>query len=282
MYVDNHQHFDAKNPRGARRLLVLSLGFVLVGYLVFRLGGYHAAFAEANALGVLLPTTLWQALTLTGDAMTLCALLLLGARRYPQLAWASTLGLLISLLLVRGAKLLASAPRPPAELPPDSFFHTGPVWMANSFPSGHTLAAALVASVWVYHSRKTWPLIPSVLFIGAIGLSRVVVGVHWPVDTFFGAALGVFSGWLGTVAARHWTWGLRRTGHTILLILLTLATSGLFVVDGGYTEGIGVVRVLAGMAVIVGLRRLLTSPHSVLATRLRPRLSASPLAWVRG
>lgn len=273
MYVDNHCHFDTSIKRGSVRLFALVLVFVAIGYTLFHVGGYHVAFNTINSLGKDFPEALWQALTLSGDAMTLCAFLLLGARRYPQLAWASTLGLLLSLVFVRLAKLALSMPRPPAELAPDSYFHTGPAWVANSFPSGHTLAAALIVSVWMYHSRKLWPLIPSLAFITAVGVSRVVVGVHWPVDTLFGAALGVSCGWLGSIAAQHWTWGLRKPGYTTMIGLLTLASAGLFVVDGGYHQGIGLIRLVAGVAVLAGLRQMLSIQKPFITKRMQPWLN---------
>ncbi|WP_194756595.1 phosphatase PAP2 family protein [Aliidiomarina indica] len=62
-----------------------------------------------------------------------------------------------------------------------------------SFPSGHTTAAFLFASIisallpslapWLYG----WAV--------AIGLSRVALGVHYPTDIFAGALLGMLLAW---------------------------------------------------------------------------------------
>jgi undecaprenyl-diphosphatase len=63
-----------------------------------------------------------------------------------------------------------------------------------SFPSGHTSAAFMMATLISYFSQ---PLIDnSLIFLlfawaTSIGFSRVILGVHFPTDTLMGAMLGV-------------------------------------------------------------------------------------------
>ncbi len=65
-----------------------------------------------------------------------------------------------------------------------------------SFPSGHTAAAFAVA---VAFAGEPWGLGPLALLLSVgIGLSRVYLGAHYPLDVGAGALLGVFAG----VAAR--------------------------------------------------------------------------------
>lgn len=57
-----------------------------------------------------------------------------------------------------------------------------------SFPSGHTLHAVLFCVVMIsYYPQLTFIVVP---FTSLVGLSRVVLGLHYPSDVFAGALLG--------------------------------------------------------------------------------------------
>ncbi len=58
-----------------------------------------------------------------------------------------------------------------------------------SFPSGHTSAAFMVATIFSHFS----PLLIAPLYCWAatVGFSRVALGVHFPTDTLVGSVMGV-------------------------------------------------------------------------------------------
>lgn len=73
------------------------------------------------------------------------------------------------------------------------------VWLTGkpldkfSFPSGHTLHAVIFSIVAIaYYPQLSVILIP---FTVMIGLSRVVLGLHYPSDVLAGASIGALIAW---------------------------------------------------------------------------------------
>lgn len=82
--------------------------------------------------------------------------------------------------------------RPPEAIP--SFTSVIKASDRFSFPSGHTCGAFLLAAIVTQHYP---PLAaPMYLWAGGVGLSRVVLGVHFPTDILAGALLGSAIAWL--------------------------------------------------------------------------------------
>ncbi|MGE0567440.1 MAG: phosphatase PAP2 family protein [Bacteroidia bacterium] len=70
--------------------------------------------------------------------------------------------------------------------------HVGPL----SFPSGHTTAAFATATGLSLSTKKIGIIIPSYIYAGFVGYSRMRLGVHYPSDVFAGALIGIGSGFL--------------------------------------------------------------------------------------
>ena len=86
--------------------------------------------------------------------------------------------------------------------PPDALVRFVPAIKASdrfSFPSGHTMGAFLLATlVWVHYGDTALVLFA---WAGAVGTSRVALGVHFPSDILAGAILGILLGYgLGPIA----------------------------------------------------------------------------------
>lgn len=65
---------------------------------------------------------------------------------------------------------------------------------SNSFPSGHAaFFFALATAIFYYNKRLGWWFFG---FAAINGLARVMAGVHWPLDIFGGAIVGITSGLL--------------------------------------------------------------------------------------
>ncbi len=102
-------------------------------------------------------------------------------------------------LVVSGIKIVVKRERPPAYFKnSDSIINT-PLGIPHdySFPSGHTQTAFSTAAYLSF----LYPLFSPLFMLGALlaGISRIALGVHFPLDVFAGALLGIITGTVGFV-----------------------------------------------------------------------------------
>lgn len=64
----------------------------------------------------------------------------------------------------------------------------------DSFPSGHAALSFALAYIVFKHDRD-WGIAFFIL-AAVVAVSRVFVGVHFPVDVLFGAVVGILAGWI--------------------------------------------------------------------------------------
>jgi membrane-associated phospholipid phosphatase len=162
----------------------------------------------------------WAHATMLGD--TLLALVLLYAIGYrnPWIVWSGLIAAVLATLLVHGAKDLLLISRPAAVLPADLVHVVGPVLKKYSFPSGHTTTAFTLAAIICLHTRLAAPRAAAFIVAALIGLSRVGVGAHWPLDVLGGAIGGWIAGVAGTRLAYHWVFGVTRPAQIAWSLIL--------------------------------------------------------------
>ncbi|HEB99449.1 MAG TPA: phosphatase PAP2 family protein [Thiotrichales bacterium] len=228
---------------------VCLLGFVAV----WASGSNETLFRALNRLGPLTSDILWASLTILGDTLVAIALAGLLARRRPDILWSLLLAAVFATLWVHGIKPLAAALRPLAVLGPEQVHVIGHALRAGSFPSGHTATAFTLAGVFVLRSVPRGLAGGLLLMAILAGISRSVVGAHWPLDLFAGA----FGGWLAAIAgswlAERWDWGVRPgPARGIRIFFLLCAAALLAVHDTGYPQALWL-QWLIGVAATVGL-----------------------------
>jgi undecaprenyl-diphosphatase len=106
-------------------------------------------------------------------------------------------------LVFRGLKILLDRPRPPAD---GRLVHAA----SESLPSGHATTAVVVIGTLVV---LAWPgrstavraamVATATLWVGAVGLTRIYLGVHWFSDVIAGWLVG--GAWLAICVAA-WSW----------------------------------------------------------------------------
>jgi membrane-associated phospholipid phosphatase len=80
-----------------------------------------------------------------------------------------------------------------------------------SFPSGHTSSAFAMATSISMSYPKWYIIAPCYLWAGTVGVSRIVLGVHYPSDVLAGALVGMGSAYV-TNRANRW---LHRNRHAV-------------------------------------------------------------------
>ncbi len=178
---------------------------------------------------------LWQNITTFGDSLVIFSLALLFIERRPQLIWTLLFSALVSTLMVHGLKEWALVMRPPAVLSPDQLTVIGIAHKAVSFPSGHTTAAFTMAALLCLQPiARHWKALVLSLAI-LVGISRMAVGVHWPMDVLGGALIA----WVATLSAYYFapriSWGAEDSAQRLFAVLLLGAAVSLsFFHDSGY------------------------------------------------
>jgi membrane-associated phospholipid phosphatase len=181
--------------------------------------------------------TWWTYITVFGDTTLALAFILLLIGRRPDLAWQIFLAAILATILTHAGKELFSSLRPPSVLPIGSFHLIGPTLEHNSFPSGHTTTAFVLAGLVCLQPTPPWLKASVLLMAVLVGLSRIACGVHWPIDV----AGGMFGGWLsavfGIALAQRWPVGLRLGFQRVLVILMTgIAVWSMFFYDNGFSN----------------------------------------------
>ena len=138
-------------------------------------------------------TGVFEAITVTGSAHVLVPLivtatlaLLIARRRFEAaLLAASTI---CGAAVVYVVKTVVGRERP--DLWPAQWY-----W-GSSFPSGHTLVVAAFAAAGalslarIWPATRAWAVAVALVWVVLVGLSRLVLGVHWPTDVLAAACIG--------------------------------------------------------------------------------------------
>lgn len=149
-------------------------------------------------------TALGSGTVLTCVVVAVAGLLLV--QRHRLTAWSLIAAAWSGSLAVSLLKAQVGRPRPPI------VEHWAAVADA-SFPSGHAASsavvyltlAALASQVTTGRGVRGYLIAAAVLLVGAIGISRVYLGVHWPSDVLAGWSFGTLwaiGWWRATAAAR--------------------------------------------------------------------------------
>lgn len=217
---------------GRRRLppLLVGLSLIAAGLAILLAGAfatshYPFAFDRAIIVGLRqwggpawLPKVARDVTALGGGVVLTIVVVAVAGFLIVQRLWLTALAVALASLTGGGAvdviKGLVLRARP--DLVPHLVDASG-----YSFPSGHATSsavvyltlAALAGQVTRDRIGRRYLLVVAVLLVGAIGCSRVYLGVHWPSDVLAGWSFGTLwalGWWTATASARAAIGGERR------------------------------------------------------------------------
>lgn len=240
-------------------------------------------FLAINSLWASAPT-LAHNLTQLGDASVLFAFLLCFALIAPKLWEALIAGSLLSLLLCQGLKAFYAMPRPARVFNDTAFNIIGEKLMgANSFPSGHSVTIFTILSIlfFAFMPRTCkWRLlfIVGVVLLGVlVGLSRVGVGAHYPLDVLAGALLGCVCGIFGVLVAsktRIFAW--LNSRFALLIFVLLCAVGVVLMLKNINTYNLAIFY----LALLCALISLLAILRAYFTRALNLANEANPIAFI--
>lgn len=179
--------------------VTLGVLFAILAVLVVSPSLNVALFHALNGLATPGTEAFWANITNLGDGLLASGIGIAIFSRLPRNLAAIFLSVIIVGLLVQLGKygfnyipgMDVMGLRPAGRLGEDAINIIGPTLEHYSFPSGHSAAAATMATVVCLKIPSTILRFGVVVVAVVVALSRAVVGAHWPVDIAAGAILGV-------------------------------------------------------------------------------------------
>ena len=127
-----------------------------------------------------------RVVTVMGTFWVCAAIVAVVLKRQPTRLLAAVCALVVTRVVVSAAKQWFDRDRPP-EI--DRLVHV----TGQAMPSGHAANAACIAmAIGLASPRLRWP---AVVLAFAVGISRVVLGVHWASDVVAGWGVGLVISW---------------------------------------------------------------------------------------
>ncbi|MCB0658878.1 MAG: phosphatase PAP2 family protein [Saprospiraceae bacterium] len=129
----------------------------------------------------------------------LLAILYVSRREYTKLKQLGLLGILVVVISI-GLKYYFAQPRPALAWAGFSAMKgiPGVQWMAtwDSFPSGHTMSAIVLAGWLAWEGRNGWVAALLAVMAGMVGLSRIYLAEHFLKDVSMGMITGLALVWV--------------------------------------------------------------------------------------
>jgi len=235
--------------------LSLSITFIACMAVVLLTGINKTLFLSINTFASHTYPFFWANVTFLGDTLPACLLMLLFIRKKPDLVWSGIAATLIATLIVNILKFYINSARPPSVIEKDMINIIGPALYSHSFPSGHTVTIFTLAGLLIFYFKTFLTRLALICFALLIGISRIAVGVHWPVDVLGGAAFGILFAMAGywIISKLKWSWN-KPAQLIVGFILILCGFFLLFFYDCKYKQAYYLQIIFALTVLVAGIR----------------------------
>jgi len=250
--------FHKSGMRVTRIILIsLILIFSALQAVIAIFGLNRSLFLEINSFASHIPSYIWANLTCLGDTLVGCSFMILFVRKRPDIVWSGLIAAVVGFTIVNLLKASFNVPRPPAVFGNESINIIGPALYHNSFPSGHTATIFTLAGILLSYFRSMALKLLTILFAFIVGISRISVGVHWPLDVLTGAVLGCACALCGIYLVLKFRWSANKPLQIIAGIIFTGVNFYLlFFYDIQYVQAVYLKFIFVGVTLIFGIKEL--------------------------
>lgn len=198
--------------------MILALTFTFIKATAIN----KSLFLNINQVSLYTTKYLWVFFTFWGDSLASTIILIPFIRKRPDILWAGLIGAVTCGIIVYFTKQGFGVKRPTLIFSADEFIHIGRMVKYRAFPSGHTATAFWLAGNIAFSFRNNKISISVLLIALLMGISRIAVGVHWPLDVAMGGLIGWVCAYFG-----HFIYGMfikkeMKTGIFVFMILITI------------------------------------------------------------
>jgi len=134
---------------------------------------------------------LWKIITNFGNGLWLSVLLVLFTWKKPSILFRWLLIAITITFFIKITKPLFNNPRPYEIFQLDIMNQIGAILSSRSFPSAHTTTVFAFSALIIFQFRNSFLKLFMLSIAIFVGISRICVGAHWPLDVIAGA----FAGW---------------------------------------------------------------------------------------
>lgn len=212
-------------------------------------------FIYINNLSLGIGKWFWPALTIFGDPLVILCIGLSFIHFNPKIALTILPAMLIGVVTVFTMKWGFNIARPSLVLGHGEIMLLGRTPISPAFPSGHITGIMALAALMILYSKHHIMSVIILSFAFLVAISRIAVGVHWPLDI----GGGILLVWGIALIAASFTqkWVFSSNKQKILLFSLLICSFLLIFKDTGYSSTYPIQILIALCGVSIGVTKIL-------------------------